>query len=390
MKLHHAAFLFLCWTCVTSVQSQNVIRFAVIGDFGFSGTPESDVATLVKSWNPEFVITTGDNNYDNGAASTIDPNIGQYYHEFISPYTGSYGSGDTVNRFFPSLGNHDWVAPGAAPYLNYFTLPGNERYYEFRRGPVHFFSVDSDPHEPDGITSGSAQGQWLQAQLAASDAPWKIVYFHHPPYSSSSTHGNTPALQWPFRQWGASIVLSGHDHTYERLTVDSMVYMVNGLGGKSIYNFGAAVAGSQFRYNANYGAQLVEASPESLQFRFYSRANALIETYTLYSIPTSVEDRAPGSSPAKFVLGQNFPNPFNPETVIRYSLVVDGYVDLKVYDLLGREVATLASGAQERGEHTAQWNAGDLPGGVYFYRLKVNGGRELTATVQTKAMVLMR
>src|ERR1041385_3886659 len=110
------------------VNAQQSIRFAVIGDYGFAGQPELDVSNLVKSWNPDFVITTGDNNYENGAASTIDQNIGQYYHEFISPYTGAYGSGDTVNRFFPSLGNHDWVTTGATPYLNYFTLPGNERY----------------------------------------------------------------------------------------------------------------------------------------------------------------------------------------------------------------------------------------------------------------------
>ena len=80
----------------------------MIGDYGNAGPDELAVAELVKSWNPEFIITLGDNNYDVGSQSTIDPNIGQYYHEFIFPYIGSYGPGDTVNRFFPSLGNHDW------------------------------------------------------------------------------------------------------------------------------------------------------------------------------------------------------------------------------------------------------------------------------------------
>ncbi|MCH7761181.1 metallophosphoesterase, partial [candidate division TA06 bacterium] len=81
--------------------------FAIIGDYGSEGTNEEDVANLVKSWNPDFVITAGDNNYSDGEASTIDPNIGQYYHEFIYPYLGSYGPGATTNRFFPTLGNHD-------------------------------------------------------------------------------------------------------------------------------------------------------------------------------------------------------------------------------------------------------------------------------------------
>src|SRR3954470_12738895 len=127
-----------------SPASMSSARFAVIGDYGWVGQTALDVSNLVRSWNPDFVITTGDNNYDNGAASTIDPNIGQYYHDFIFPYTGSYGPGAAYNKFFPALGNHDWVTAGATPYLNYFSLPNNERYYDFMWGPVHLYSIDSD------------------------------------------------------------------------------------------------------------------------------------------------------------------------------------------------------------------------------------------------------
>src|SRR3982750_3175768 len=67
-------------------------RFAVIGDYGSAGEAERDVANEVKSWNPDFIITAGDNNYENGSASTIDQNVGQYYHDFIHPYVGSYGA----------------------------------------------------------------------------------------------------------------------------------------------------------------------------------------------------------------------------------------------------------------------------------------------------------
>jgi hypothetical protein len=123
----------------------NQVRLAVIGDYGTASKKEEAVANLVKSWNPDFIITVGDNNYPDGTALTIDPNIGQYYHDFIFPYNGIYGSGSATNRFFPSLGNHDWRATGALPYLNYFTLPGNERYYDFIWGPVHLFALDSDP-----------------------------------------------------------------------------------------------------------------------------------------------------------------------------------------------------------------------------------------------------
>jgi len=147
--------------------------FAVIGDYGQAGPSESEVAALVQGWNPNLILTTGDNNYDTGSAATIDANVGQYYHNFISPYLGSYGAGATSNRFFPTLGHHDWGnaypdPTGDQPYLNYFTgLPGNGRHYTFTAGPVQFFALDSDGNEPDGTSSTSTQALWLQSQLAA-------------------------------------------------------------------------------------------------------------------------------------------------------------------------------------------------------------------------------
>lgn len=269
------------------------IQFAVIGDYGQSGPNEKSVADLVKSWAPDFVITTGDNNYPDGAMTTIDKNIGQYYQSFIYPYTGSYGVGSPVgfNRFFPSLGNHDVSTSSGQPYLNYFTLPGNERYYDFVRGPVHFFAINSTSSETSGRSSSSSQALWLKDRLAQSTAPWKIVYFHHPPYSSGK-HGSTAIMQWPFKEWGATAVLSGHDHDYERIIRDGFPYMVNGLGGKSRYSFNSAVSGSVVRYNANYGAQLVEANDTTLIFKFITRAGTVIDTYTLSAAPDDSVSKA--------------------------------------------------------------------------------------------------
>ena len=122
----------------------NSVRFAVIGDYGLAGEHLDAVAKLVKNWQPDIILTVGDNNYPEGEAATIDENIGAYFHEFIFPYTGVYGEGAQENRFFPALGNHDWNTLGAQPYLDYFPLPGNERYYDFVWGPVHFFAIDSD------------------------------------------------------------------------------------------------------------------------------------------------------------------------------------------------------------------------------------------------------
>src|SRR5918912_3949050 len=98
---------------------------------------------------------------------------------YIYPYKGSYGPGATTNKFWPCLGNHDWgeswpSTNQSQPYLSYFTLPNNERYYDYVKGPVHFFVLDSDYNEPDGNTSTSIQAQWLKKKLALATEPWKV------------------------------------------------------------------------------------------------------------------------------------------------------------------------------------------------------------------------
>lgn len=272
------------WLISLDGSAQNV-RFAAVGDFGMAGAAELAVSNLIHAQAPDFILTAGDNNYDVGSATTIDANIGQYYHDFISPYLGSYGAGAATNKFWPVLGNHDWGnafpnPPGANPYLAYFTLPGNERYYEFTQGPVHFFMLDSDPNEPDGNTPSSLQAIWLQTRLAAAAEPWKIVVFHHAAYSSAQ-HGSSANMQWPFQSWGASAVIQGHDHVYERVVLSGFPYMTSGLGGRSLYGFNAPIPGSKVRYNADYGALFCDATPTSLLFTFKNTSSTVIDTYSL-------------------------------------------------------------------------------------------------------------
>ena len=256
----------------------DTLRFAVIGDYGYEGDAAAEVGALVRGWQPDLVITTGDNNYPSGSAATIDSNIGQYYAPFIAPYQGTYGSGGADNRFFPTLGNHDWETPGARPYLDYFTLPGNERYYDFTAGPVQFFALDSDPREPDGITAGSPQAAWLQSRLSRARSPWRVVYLHHPPYSSG-VHGSTPASQWPFGKMGATAVLAGHDHSYERLVLDGLPYFVNGLGGTQTYGFWEPLPGSRARFTGAHGAMFVEATQNVITYRLYIVGGSLVDEY---------------------------------------------------------------------------------------------------------------
>src|SRR5688572_30668903 len=109
-------------------------RIAVIGDYGSAGPAELSVSQMVNGWDTaatplDAVVTTGDNNYDDGDWSTIDSNVGQYFSKYIGNYKGAYGAGAATNKFFPVPGNHDWDstvdhdgdgARALDPYLDYF------------------------------------------------------------------------------------------------------------------------------------------------------------------------------------------------------------------------------------------------------------------------------
>jgi len=285
------------------------ITFAVIGDFGQDNwKPKSNpvdpskpherrnpfqakVADLVASWKPDLVISTGDNNYPKGEAATIDANIGKYYAQFIGNYKGIHGPGSKDNRFFPVLGNHDWDAPGerCKPYLEYFTLPGNERYYEFVWGPVHFFMLDNDGREPDGARPGGKQHQWFIKASEASTSPIQVVVAHHPPYSSGE-HGAIKGADWDFEKHGVELMFAGHDHNYERIQQDGITYIVNGAGGGNLRRMHkeGQVEGSEIFYHTKHGAQLVEVKPVEgkpgtweLTSKFIDVEGAEIDTFTV-------------------------------------------------------------------------------------------------------------
>ena len=124
------------------------------------------------------------------------------------------------------------------------------------------------------------QAEWIRHQMALSTATWNVVYFHHAPYSSG-IHGSTTWMRWPFLEWGADLVLSGHDHTYERLQVDGLTYIVNGLGGGSIYDFLIPLPESLVRYNQEHGAMLIEADSQSLRILFMNIQGEVIDSLTI-------------------------------------------------------------------------------------------------------------
>lgn len=289
-------------TASTVHARQSAVRFAVIGDYGVDNAAQQSVATRLASFSPEFITTVGDNTYFTGSLADWDRTQGKYYGNFIKYPAGSAsafaGNGVTVNNFFPILGNHDWDA-GLSSYTNYFELPasiaGGERYYTFSRGPVQFFMLDSDSREPDGNTAASAQAAWLQSEMLASTARWKIVQFHHPSQTSLSASGPSLNMRWDFAGWGASAVFMGHNHFYERLNVGGLPYFVNGSGGVALHGINVVDPNSQYRNTSEHGFVLADADESTLVIRFITAGGETRDTLTLNAAP-AVAAPEPGSA----------------------------------------------------------------------------------------------
>ncbi|MEE9385128.1 MAG: metallophosphoesterase [Nannocystaceae bacterium] len=267
--------------------------FAVIGDYGASAFGEDSaaasarVAALVHSWEPQHVFTLGDNNYPDGEQATIDLNIGQHYARYIGSYIGNHGRGSAENRFWPAVGNHDWGPGGLGPYLDYFVLPGNERYYTAKFGLVELFVLDTylpgvdNPQRESYPDDWAEQKSWLASALDRSTACFKLVTGHASPYTTGH-HSPAKNMRWDFSAWGADVVMTGHNHGYERFNIDGVRYVVNGLGGTTIHPFGETIGFAPItRYNANHGAIRGMVTDSTLTFEFHSVSDGVEDTLAI-------------------------------------------------------------------------------------------------------------
>ncbi|MEI2297447.1 hypothetical protein MKZ91_05050, partial [Ensifer sp. MJa1] len=259
---------------------QTLYRFAVLGDMGDADlNGEKAVAALVHGWNVDFILTIGDNL--SSSAQTYDGVVGQLYHDYVGNYQGAYGPGSSINRFFPVIGDNEYDGGHVPNYLNFFTLPDNERYYDFQIGPVHFFGLNSNSDEPDGRTSTSTQGQWMRSTLDASNASFNIAYFHHTAYNPD---GGSSSMRWPYETWGVNAAFAGHRHGYYRENRDD-----NGDGVQMPY-ISTGFAGDR-KDVPNVGASLVTITDQGMLIQVYTVTsfNGTATTSTLtdtYFIPT--------------------------------------------------------------------------------------------------------
>ena len=282
------SLFFISFSFASSEKSQiaknnSLLIFALIGDYGENGNREEKVRDLVYSWDPEFIVTLGDNSYPTGEKKYLIANVLNYYGKYI----GGVGRPKMDNQFFPCPGNHDYKGgQGLTPYLQIFESilpkgPGKGRYYDFKRGQMHFFSLDSNPETPDDISINSRQGKWLKRELLDSKATFKIVYMHHPPYSSR-VESNSKEMRWPYKEWGANLVLAGHGHFYERLEKKGLTYMVNGLGGNhERQKFTKIDEESIIRFNDDFGAIKAQANQNQLILHFITQNQKVIDKIIL-------------------------------------------------------------------------------------------------------------
>jgi 3',5'-cyclic AMP phosphodiesterase CpdA len=201
-----------------------LLRFVATADSGSSNENQAAVATAMTRYyqqNPyKLVVLAGDNIYDNGE-------IGKVNSAFERPYQALLKNGVI---FRACLGNHDIRSVNGDPQVQYpgFNMPG--RYYTFRDKAVQFFVLDTNVN-----ADWSVQQPWLEKELSRSNAAWKIVYGHHPIYSSG-VYGNTQAfietLSPLFKKYGVQLYINGHEHSYERTRpIDGTTYLITGNGG---------------------------------------------------------------------------------------------------------------------------------------------------------------
>ena len=243
------------------------VRFAVIGDTGSGTTKQRDVGDMMVKYRAlfpfEFVLMMGDNMY--GGEDPKD-----FEKKFSEPYKALL---DNQVKFYATLGNHDM--PIQVNYEN-FNMNGKE-YYRFKKGNIAFYSLNSNYMD-------KKQVKWLEDELAKDTSNWKICFFHHPPYSSAKAHGSDGQLREVvepiFLKYGVNVVLTGHDHVYERIKPQKGIYyFVSGAGGK--LRSGDVSETSQLTeksYDRDLHFMLFEVAGDQMYFQAISRTGETIDS----------------------------------------------------------------------------------------------------------------
>jgi acid phosphatase type 7 len=266
-----------------SAQAQATVTIMAAGDISPdpSSSKDDDVATsdLILDANPTAVLTLGDNQYPRGQ-------LADFRHP--NGYEGSWGRFRARTR--PSPGNHDYDDPagGAAGYFGYFgPLAGDPArgYYSFDLGDWHIISLNSEcgGGGSPSCSQESAQVRWLQADLSSNSKLCTLAYWHHPRFTDPAGHEDDARTQYFWNALYAAhadIVLSGHNHVFERFGplhplgrlgdggAGVRAFTV-GTGGNSLYRFSTPPRdSSRYRDDDHYGVVHLTLSPTSWRSEF--------------------------------------------------------------------------------------------------------------------------
>jgi hypothetical protein len=254
------------------------VRFAIIGDSGTGNASQYDIARKMASAHNQFpfdfVVMLGDNIY--GGHTALD-----FSAKFERPYEPLLAEGV---KFYASLGNHD--DPASDTLYKPFNM-GGQRYYAYTKGNVRFFVLDSNYMDP-------AQLAWLEKELHDATAPWKIAYFHHPLYSDGRFHGPDidlrTRLEPLFQKYGVNVVLSGHEHVYERIKPQhGIYYFILGNAGELRFHNLKASPNMMAGFDEDRCFMLMEVAGDELYFQTISRAGKLVDSGVLERQPKPEE-----------------------------------------------------------------------------------------------------
>jgi len=249
------------------------LRFVAFGD---SGGPSAEaVADAMAAVPFDLMLHTGDIAYQTGT-------LPDFEQEFFAPFADLIATAP----IFPASGNHDYVSDDAATFRQVFALPENgapaglERWYSFDWGDVHFVALDTERVNADQIA-------WLERDLAQNTLPWTVAYLHRPPHSSGRHGGSPPVLDAfspLFEAHGVQLVLSGHEHDYERTRMlEGVTYVVTGGGGYSVRSVGmsdfTALSASLFHFVH------VEVHADELTLRAIDTAGEVFDEVTIARAP---------------------------------------------------------------------------------------------------------
>jgi len=201
-------------------------------------------------------------------------------HGMPDEYEGCFAWGRYKNRIMPAAGNHDYIAPDAYGYYSYFGSRAGDPskgYYSYNLGKWHVIVLNSNCEKVGGCDMGSGQGKWLKEDLAMNPSACTLAYFHHPPFSSEGDNDFSYPLWKELHESGADLVLTGHEHSYERFHPldgggkrddSGMQLIIVGTGGAPMRREGATSPLAAVRNTSDWGVIKLILNPESYSWEF--------------------------------------------------------------------------------------------------------------------------